>query len=180
MPGPLAAIASAIVGCGAATPGAPVATTSAEERTSERVEVQAVAFSVVLPGGVVLSMDESGRILRDGLLIAALQADGRLLDARGRSIATLLPDGQLAHRGELRRARIHEAMPSLLSGGRETVLRDGATDLVTLAGARLRIAEREGWPSGELEVALPPDASDAARVAVVLAVTLEALERGAR
>ncbi len=161
-------------GCGGST----ASSASATRSSTPLVLAARAPFRVTLPDGVVLEMDADGRVTRDGASHGALQADGRYESSDGESIAALIPDGQLAHRGRAHPARILSPMPSAL-GATGATLREGAVDLVTLEGERLMIAEGLGMPPGEVPVSFEAQpVRDDARVAVVFVVAVHLLERG--
>jgi peptidylprolyl isomerase len=160
--------------CGSASP--PTVASARPATHGDRVEVIPHAFSLRLPDGVVLRMDASGAVQRDGTHVLTLYPDGRLTDAAGGAVATMLADGQIAYRGDLQPTRIHEALPSVLNGEHQTVLRQGPDDLLVLSAERLRIAVHPQWPTGDGTLELEPTAPEAARVAVVFVTTVELLE----
>ncbi len=164
-----------VIGCGSATP--PRA--SSPVVTAAPLVWEAGAFSLTLSDGVRVSMDASARILRDDAHVASLSPDGRIVDAAGHSIATLLPDGQFSHRGNLTSFRIHDDVPAILLGTRQTLVRAEYTDFVIVEGDAVRIAPG-GGPDGSAVIAWGAPAHDHVRPIVALVVLLDLLEHPRR
>lgn len=169
------AIAIGSVGCS----GSPAHARASTPVTSREPFVwEAGAFSLTLEDGVRLAMDASRRILRDDAHVATLETDGRVVAPDGSSIAALLPDGQISHRGNLTSFRIHADLPSILRGTQETVVRAEATDVVVIEGDAIRVAP--GATAGPTEIAWGSSSHERARPVVALVVLLDFLEHPRR
>lgn len=170
------AIAIVSIGCGTAT--APARSTTPVV-AREPFAWEAGVFSLTLEDGVRLSMDGARRILRDDAHVATLETDGRVVAPDGSSIAALLPDGQISHRGNLTSFRIHADLPAILRGTHETVVRAESTDVVMVEGDALRVAHG-GASAGSAAIAWGSASHERVRPVVALVVLLDLLEHPRR
>jgi hypothetical protein len=141
-------------------------------------------FSLAL-GSETISMDTNAHLHRGPLHFATLEADGRVVDPDGQSIATLLPDGQIAYRGNLSTFRILADLPSVLSIGhartteslpRQTVVRASHADFVVLEDDTLTVRPTHGEASSGTVTWGSPSHERVGPV-LVLAVLVDRLER---
>ena len=171
------------IGCGSSSLAA--RSVAASSRAQVTLEWAPGVFSLALAGGETLSMDVDARLHRGAAHFATLEADGRVVDPAGQSIATLLPDGQIAYRGNLSTFRILADLPSLLSVARtstaapiprQTVVRASHADFVVLEEDTVTVLpSRGGAASGTVTWGSP--SHERVRPVLVLAVLVDRLEQ---
>jgi protein-disulfide isomerase len=95
-------LASLLAACGGAAPPPPANAAA----SPTWIAAPAVPFHTTLPNGMVIALDATGALTLDGAPHGRLHDDGRIEDAAGARLASLLADGRISFGGELTRARV--------------------------------------------------------------------------
>ncbi len=155
------ALLALALGCGGSATLA--ANTNGTAQAAPPTTIELSALRITLPTGIVIALDASGAVTVDGQAFGSLHADGRLTAPDGSTIATLLADGQLSHRGQLSPFRIV----------RDELRLDRGESLFVAPPDRLQNRSASGEVAGEVPVIGLTETNHATLLFVIAAIGLE-------